>query len=295
MSKDRVQNNTRGFLRHRLQQIFIWFTPNNIASLLIIVGVLFLIPLPFVEKRFLPPFLDNFFVKISPELVGIGIGVILIGSANKRIADQQEIKSLILQMRESSNEFAIHALIQLRDKKWLLDDSLNGESLWRANLKKAELWDAKLRGVNFGSAILEEANLCNANLDGAVLHDANLSKAILHKTILTNTEIYNCNLENADFYGVDLRGARFLGTFRGYVMDSPHVFLYVLRRLECATMPNGLRYDGRYCLPGDLIQASANYNVNNTAQMAEFYQITHDEYLEGQEWANANLPILWGG
>ena len=65
-----------------------------ISIILIIVGIAFLIPIPGAAGRLFPKIVDDFFIKISPELIGIGLGVFLIGRANDRRAEIQERENL---------------------------------------------------------------------------------------------------------------------------------------------------------------------------------------------------------
>lgn len=82
---------------------------------------------------------------------------------------EEEIMTLILQMKTSDNATAINALEQLRAHDSLENGWLGGADLMDANLSGADLSDANLSGAN-----LDQANLGQANLQGANLLDVTL-------------------------------------------------------------------------------------------------------------------------
>lgn len=56
-------------------------------------------------------------------------------------------------------------------------------------------------------------------------------------------------------------------------------------------MPDGTRYDGRYRLAGDLEVAKVDkHDIDDPAAMAQFYKVSLEDYLQGQKWAEENLP-----
>jgi hypothetical protein len=58
-------------------------------------------------------------------------------------------------------------------------------------------------------------------------------------------------------------------------------------------MPDGKLYNGKYNLPHDFeVAARKNYNPNDPASMAEYYGVSVEDYLEGQEWAQQNADKL---
>ena len=267
----------------------LWTVSRIIAVLLGIAGFAGLLPIPGVEGRLLPPYWDEFIRLISPELIGIAIVVLVIDIATEQRSTQQLKESLILQMGSPSNEFAREAIRVLWHKGWLIDGSLNKKHFWRANLYEAELAFAQMRGAEFTDANLESANLNQTDLRGAILHGVNLINATLVNADLRNAEIYTTKLENTNFFMANLHGAQFM-VLRNQGEDNirtdmnPDNFLYLSGNLQLATMPDGSRYDGRYCLQGDEEKAGYTIDINNEQAMADFYQVTLDDYLEGQRW-----------
>lgn len=265
-----------------------WTVSRFFAILLGFVGLAGLLPVSWIEGRLLPPYWDDFLKNISPELIGIAIVVLVVDYANEQRATQHLKDSLILQMGGPSNEFARQAIRQMRVRAWIEDGSLNGKSFWRADLREAELSSAKMIGVNLGGANLEGANLNGSDLRAAEFHDSNLNSAHLVKADLRDAEIYTLNLKGADLFGADLTGARFMALTRSGGLEDPNRFLHLVFKLQLATMPWGSRYDGRYNLPGDLMKAEIKYDLNNPVEMAHFYRVSKEEYLEGQKWYEEN-------
>ncbi len=103
------------------------------------------------------------------------------------------------------------------------------------------------------------------------------------------------NFKNADLLAMDTNG---LGMYRcnleGAKIEEEQ--LAVMTDLRRTIMPDGKLYDGRYCLIGDLAWAQDRYGIDvNTAthdEMAAFYEVPVETYLEGQRWAKANLESL---
>jgi hypothetical protein len=65
--------------------------------------------------------------------------------------------------------------------------------------------------------------------------------------------------------------------------------------LAGSIMPDGSQYDGRFNLVGDIQFArflDLELDVNDPAQMAEFYDVTADQYQRGQAWAHEFLKRL---
>jgi uncharacterized protein YjbI with pentapeptide repeats len=161
------------------------------------------------------------------------------------------------------NKYSLEAVAELRVRGWLLDGSLRGTALCQAQLQSADLMAADLSNVDFHQANLDFADLSKAKLNGAKLNRASLQGVNFDHTDLTN----------ADLYKVNLRAARNL-------TDAQ---LSQANELLGSTMPDGKVYDGRFNLVGDLGLARwAKADVNDPAKMAEFYGVSLDEYLQGQ-------------
>ena len=179
---------------------------------------------------------DNYRLNFVTEMMGVvtsvGITVLIIDRlyANRdRERQTQDLKErLVREAGSRSNNIAISAVEQLRDKGWLEGDDglLEGANLFYANLKKVDLFRANLQGANLvganlQGAFLDEANLKKAHLDGAKLkkaslgadlQEADLSEANLKGAFLTDGDLRNAklfwtNLQNARLRNTDLQGA----------------------------------------------------------------------------------------
>lgn len=269
-----------------------------LGGCIIFLGVLGSIPgpIPYIN------WFTEFYRGMSSELIGIGITVLIIDNANEMMKRREEKKRLILQMGSPDNAFAREAVRQLRVRGWLTDGSLKNAILLKANLR-----GAILRGVILRGAILVEADL-----RGADLIEANLDEAILVKADLSGADMRGADLVEADLIGAilreaDLRGADLIGAYLSWA-DLSGAFLYKadlngaritdeqlvsVKFLWRANMIDSSKYDGRYNLEGDLTFAEqTKININDPEAMAQWYGISLEEYLAGQEWAKENLEDL---
>ena len=129
-----------------------------------------------------------------------------------------EKRRLIRIVRRGSNIEARTAIIELRDRGWLMNGllrganlrganliglNLSGADLKRANLRdavllRAKLSDADLRETNMRDADLREIDLSNTNLLKSDLRRTNLSGAILHESDFTEASLGNGTLNLVD-------------------------------------------------------------------------------------------------
>lgn len=119
---------------------------------------------------------------LGAELVGIGVTVIIIDTANRLSIVQQDKKRLIRQMRSNDNGLARQAVRDLRAAGWLHDGSLRKAELGGANLQGAfvvgaDLQGTSLPGINLQKAIMRGVSLQGADLRWADLRLANLQAA----------------------------------------------------------------------------------------------------------------------
>ena len=184
--------------------------------------------------------------------------------------------------------------------------NLQEAKLYRAVLKEARLNFANLQGADLSQTFLQGAKMNDANLRGADLRGANLEGANLHGADLRGAFLYNVylgdggptNLKGATLSwtkmeGANLRGANLEGANLEGANGLPDWQLSMVIALRAVLMPSGRRYDGRFNLGGDLKAAqSTNINLNNPQAMADFYGVSLEDYLRGQEWARNNLPRL---
>lgn len=170
---------------------------------------------------------------------------------------------ILNKFRSPDNRIVLGAVEALRARGWLTDGTLQSQTFCRAQLQGADLMGADLSGVDFHQARLEWADLSGANLRGARFTRA----------ILTLTNFAGAALQGADFYKANLRGAMNL---------SDHQLTSV-SRMWGATMPDGLPYDGRFNLPGDLDLAQWNkVNTQDPVEMAAFYGVSTEVFLKAQ-------------
>jgi uncharacterized protein YjbI with pentapeptide repeats len=181
---------------------------------------------------------------------------------------------LIRKLRNSNPSVVQYAVEELRRRGHLEDGTLRwvylryvnlqGLDLSGANLQNTDLNMAKLQGVDLSGANLEETRLNKANLRFALMASANLKGAFLNQA--------------------NLQG----------ILDLTEEQLSQAYKLRGTTMPDGSRYDGRFNLDGDLVDARfLHVEINDPAAMADFYGIAVKEYENGQAWVKVHLPLLW--
>lgn len=146
----------------------------------------------------IPSWLVEMHQELASELVGAGLAVIVIDSANRWAALLGEKKRLIRELASKDNATAYNSAEELRDRGWLMDGSLQHAYLSRANLHGVDLWHADLR----------EAKLLAANLCEAILWHADLRRADLSYADLRKASLWNANLQDVEMIETDLRGAK---------------------------------------------------------------------------------------
>lgn len=105
-------------------------------------------------------------------------------------------------------------------------------------------------------------------------------------------------LSDADLQGLYLRDANVagMGLYRSNLKEAriSDEQLMTLNDLRRTIMPDGTRYDGRFCLNGDLKWALSKYDTDPTtataAAMAAYYEVDEALYLDGQRWAIEHIP-----
>lgn len=260
-----------------LKQFFLRLQVWHIGLFLVAVAICFIIRDPV-----------SFIANIGTELFSISITILIIDRLVQNHEQHNLKMSLVSQMRSEHNILATDAARRIRDEGW--KDELEGILLYYANLENSQLYDFNLKKSNLTYGNFRNANLNGAKLDHAQIDDADLSGAHLHATSFKSTSIRVIEpdrlvLKNARFLGADLTGAKFLGVFDGIMTESEHPHLCAAFTLAGSIMPNGKRYDGRYNLEGDINQAAAQgYDIDNRQDMAEFYEVSLEEYNRGQSW-----------
>jgi uncharacterized protein YjbI with pentapeptide repeats len=167
-------------------------------------------------------------------------------------------------IRGPDNKRAVEAVEELRARGWLEDGSMEGVLLCHARLEGADLFKASLCKVDFHQAHLFRADFSGADLTGAKLARADLRRVNFSEAIL----------DDADLLKADLSGATNL-------TDTQ---LVKAKRLCYATMPDGMPYDGRYQLQGDLDLAKwGKVDPEDPEAMAYFLGVSLETYLNGQK------------
>ena len=170
---------------------------------------------------------------------------------------------------------------------------LEKADLSNANLRRAILSQANLRGAALNNADLQDAQMMKTDLRGAVLYNANLGGVDLLSADLREADLRFANLGSAYMFGAELEGARLQRAILSGAKDLDDRQLVTAQDLQGAVLPDGARYDGRYNLPGDLERAkSKGADTDDAAEMARFYGVALEVYVEGQKWAFENLSGL---
>lgn len=181
---------------------------------------------------------------------------------------------LILRLHAPDNETVAYAVEGLRRCGRLSNGFLKNLNFRFAHMQGIDLSTADLAGVNLSFADLRGVNLGYVNLVGANLHKANLRGA--------NFE--HAELQNAALTNSILQGARNLSENQ----------LIQTSCLRGAMMPDGSRYDGRYNLIGDATEAfSHGFDVEDPHSLADYYDISLEDYQHGQSWVHYHLPGVW--
>lgn len=233
----------------KLKRISKFFDLQNIAFLMMGLSVLIGISGFSVQYEFfsLKELNNNFYANISTELLSISITVLVIDKLIKKRDISELKKQLVREVRSKDNAIAVRALQELITQKWAKKGALRGAHLLYANLQDAYLRDVDLSYTWLREANFEEAFMNGTKLKGAVLVGANFKNA---------KELTSKALSEA-------------------------------KMLLATTMPNGMRYDGRFNLDGDIkIGKDRGFDMTDSEAAAHFYGVPHDDYLEGQKKQN---------
>lgn len=280
----------RDFLQ-RLERFIDWWTAGKVALLLLGIGLISGVagyisqhPDGFVLREFLA----DYYANVSSEMVSIAITVLIIDTLDRR-RDEKERRArehareqmkrqryqseLIRQMGSKINRDARRAIEALRAEGWLENGSLDMVKLPNAQLEEADLRWARLKRAQLYRATLKGANLFGADLEGIHLAGADL----------TGAQMGRCNLYRAYLEGVNFTGARKLS----------HKNLSQASRLKGAIMPDGGRYNGCYNLQSDIRRIhEAGIELDDIEAVAEWYGVSAEAYVYGQEWASLHLDRL---
>lgn len=124
------------------------------------------------------------------------------------------------------------------------------------------LGDGSCQGLDFRGADWRDANLYQADLTNCDLRNTKIQKADLVEAVLVNCKVIEDQLITTDIMW------------------------------KCI-LPDGSRYNGKYNLPHDFeVARRKGFNVDDPRSMADYYGVSLEDYLDGQEWANANPEKL---
>lgn len=124
--------------------------------------------------------------------------------------------------------------------------------------------------------------LSDGSLNGLDLRGSDWREGNLYEAVLVGADLRNANLHNADFARANIRDAQ--------VTEEQ---LVTTKILWLCTMPDGSLYDGRYNLAHDFaVAARKGHDTRSAESMAEYYNVTTEQYLEGQRWAQQHLAAL---
>lgn len=184
-----------------------WNLPRAIGLTAAVVGLVHYTPWPALPV----PLLIWLHADLAPELVGIGITLILIDWAvekRQKAALEAQLKAQLIRLMSSRhNEVADTAVRELAHHGWLGNGSLNGADLQEANLRDANLESAVLSQANLMHAKLSKANMVDVHLDSATLIDAKLDQASLQRADLSKAILLRANLNSALAGSINLSGA----------------------------------------------------------------------------------------
>lgn len=235
-----------------------------------------------LEKR-----LTGYTILIVLAILSLAVTV---AGTTTALKTRRDVRRLGQQLHDEDLAIALGAVEELRERGWLYDGRLVGGYMpwWNfraTNLQSADLSGAYLKGAAFGARYDSQDRLV---MPAANLRAADLSGANLQEVDLREVDLRGANLADADLREAVLLDANLLDA-RGLTVRQ----IVLLSRLRGAQMPDGTRYDGRYRLKGDHTWAREHgIDTKNPVEMAAYYEIPLEVFLEGQEWAEQDLKAL---
>lgn len=253
-------------------------------------------------------FLLTYLISISAELSGLALTILAIDRLYEKGRRARLRGQHIREFGAQDAGIALRAARELQAEGWDRDGSLDGQDLVWADLSRGQLQKVRMRGaklhwatldhVNFQGADLRKCEFNWAKMTGAHLVESDLTEASFDGTDLQRANFYRAQATNAVFHRVDLKGVRLeqadlSGAYLATSWNLTEEQLVKAKALRKARLPELGIYDGRYRLDGDIEAATRNgVDLADPTQVAEFYQVSVEEYLQGQEWAALNLEGL---
>lgn len=309
----------RRSMRKKWSETFQWFDVNHMGFLLVILAIIVILGgalLQYNDSVSIRQLAVDLWANFGTELISIAITVLIIDALNRRrdkqTEERQEKRRLMRELKSELPTVALRAIEEMSVNGWTSDGTLaetnlsganlsgaklswadlKGSYLTEANLKGADLRWAYLMGAKLQRAQLQGANLLDAHLEGADLVGAQLQGANLEMANLLGADIRHANLEGARLYRTNFQATSLVETnlTRTNVVEGELLYACTLKE---AIMPDGSRYDGRLSLEGDIEWAQLNgHDPNKPEEMAKWYEVPIEQYLEGQEWYRQNHDRL---
>lgn len=191
--------------RFKTTRFYKWWTlPRALGALALILGLFGTArgPIPYI------PGITPFYWAIGPELIGIGVTVLIIDYAYEQRQQNQLREQLRRDLLSGVRDFAVRAVDELRHYEWLDPTLKDVKYLLRGtHLAGANLQGTHLEGADLQNAHLEGTFLQGTHLEGANLRWANMKEAILSKAHLEEASLWGVHLEGAILWGTHLEGA----------------------------------------------------------------------------------------
>jgi uncharacterized protein YjbI with pentapeptide repeats len=149
--------------------------------------------------------IKEYYANLSCELLSIAITILLIDYLYDRKEKESNKKRLLRELGSEDRGFTSRALKEIKELGYLVDGTLKGIDLSKANLSGLDFTGADLEKIDFSKASLNGTILKDTNLNGAIFYDAELRGANLENSTLFNTQLKKCNL-----YGAILNKAQFV-------------------------------------------------------------------------------------
>lgn len=309
-------------LGKKWSKTFRWFDVSHMGFLLVILAIVVILGgalLQYNDSISIRSLAIDLWANVGTELISIAITVLIIDALNRRrdkqAEERQEKRRLFRELKSELPAVALRAIEEMRANGWTSDGTLaesnlsganlsgtklswadlRGSNLTEADLKGADLRWAYLIGAKLQRAQLQGVDLLDAHLEGADLLGAQLQSANLEMANLLGADLRHANLEGARLYRANLQAASLVETnlTRAAVVEGELLYACTLKE---AIMPDGSRYDGRLSLEGDIERAQLNgLDPSKPEEMAKWYEVSTEQYLEGQEWYRQNQDQLLNG
>ena len=158
----------------------------------LVVGVAIGLLIPYFFQSIQADAINDFFLSLLPEGVGIFFTVLIIDRLDS-IREEQVIKDqLVRRLQSRYNHTALQAVEEIRVMGYLEDGTLRNRNLRGSNWLDANMYQADLRGSDLGNAVLDKADFVLANLQDVKVTDEQLVKSdIMYGSIMSDGRKYD--------------------------------------------------------------------------------------------------------